>query len=209
MKLTKYEHACFAVEQNGQLLAVDPGNFTSDFLPTSNILAIIVTHEHGDHFDPDMLAAVYRTNPDSLLIAHPNITNKMPDHRSHAVHAGDAFDIGPFSLRFFGGEHAVIHPDIPTIANLGVLINDLLYYPGDSFVRPSVPVDTLLLPVGAPWLKLSEAADFARDIQPRLVIPTHDAVLSNIGKGLADRIIPQLVETITYIRPEEPLNIEL
>lgn len=70
--------------------------------------------------------------------------------------------------------------------NIGILINDLLYYPGDSFVLPGRPVDTLALPVAAPWLKISEAMDFLTQIRPRLAFPTHDAVLSQIGKELVD-----------------------
>ena len=135
-----------------------------------------------------------------MIVGHPSITDRIEAFHTISVLPGDEYTTGPFRLRFFGGEHAVIHPDIPTIANLGVLVNDLLYYPGDSFVRPDVPVDTLALPVGAPWLKLSEAVDFVRDVKPRFVFPTHDAVLSDIGKGLADRLVPMLVPEIEYQR---------
>ncbi len=196
----KYEHACFTLEKDSQLLVVDPGNFTTDFISPSNVVAIVITHEHGDHFDHEQIAAIAAENPNVVIVGHPSITDKIEVFQTISVLPGDELMTGPFSLRFFGGEHAVIHPDIPVIANLSVLVNDLLYYPGDSFVRPDVPVDTLALPVGAPWLKLSEAVDFVRDIKPRFVFPTHDAVLSDIGKGLADRLVPQLVPSIEYKR---------
>ena len=200
MNLTKYEHACFTVEKDDQLIVVDPGNFTTDFIAPSHVTAIVITHEHGDHFDHEHIAAIAAENPDVVIVGHPSITDRIEAFHTISVLPGDEYTTGPFSLRFFGGEHAVIHPDIPTIANLGVLVNDLLYYPGDSFVRPDVPVDTLALPVGAPWLKLSEAVDFVRDVKPRFVFPTHDAVLSDIGKGLADRLVPMLVPEIEYQR---------
>jgi L-ascorbate metabolism protein UlaG (beta-lactamase superfamily) len=200
MKLTKYEHACFTVEKNGQLLVVDPGNFTTDFITPSHVVAIVITHGHPDHFDHKQIEAIIAENPNALIIAHPEVTTQIEAFATQAVLAGDHIAIGPFDLAFYGGEHATIHPDMSPVANLGVLINDLLYYPGDSLVRPSVPVDTLALPVGAPWLKISEAIDFLRDVQPRLAFPTHDAVLSDIGKSLPDRMVPQLVPEVVYQR---------
>ena len=200
MELTKYEHACFTLQKDTQLLVIDPGNFTTDFISPSNVTAIVITHEHSDHFDHEQIAAIAAENPNVVIVGHPSITDQIEEFQTISVLPGDELTTGPFSLRFFGGEHAVIHSDIAPIANLGMLVNDLLYYPGDSFVRPDVPVDTLALPVGAPWLKLAEAVDFVRDIKPRFVFPTHDAVLSDIGKGLADRLVPQLVPSIEYKR---------
>ncbi len=209
MKLTKYEHACFTIEKDDQLLVVDPGGFTTDFMPPTNVVAIVITHEHGDHLDHTRLAAIIDQNPTAIIVAHPSITTHIESFQTRSVLPGDHSTVGAFDLTFYGGDHAVIYPDIPVVANLGVLINEHVYYPGDSFTRPNVPVDVLALPIGAPWLKLSEAVDFIREVKPRLAFPTHDAVLSDTGKDLADRILPQLLEKhdIVYQRITEPLII--
>lgn len=207
MKLTKYEHACFSVEHDGMTLIVDPGNFTTDFIAPEGVVAVVITHEHSDHFDHEQLTAIIDKNPDAIIISHPTITAQIEAFESRAVLPGDHVSIGPFELSFYGGEHAIIHADIPAVANIGVLINDLLYYPGDSLVRPDVPVDTLALPIGAPWLKLSEAIDFVRDVSPRFVFPTHDAVLSDIGKSLPDRLVPALTPNTLYERIERTIDI--
>jgi L-ascorbate metabolism protein UlaG (beta-lactamase superfamily) len=186
MQLTKYKHACFTVEKDGQLLVVDPGEFTTDFIAPSGVVAIVVTHDHSDHFDHQQLEAIINENPEAVIVGPETVTSQIETFSTRTVNAGDVLDIGPFHLAFFGGTHAVIHSSLPTTANVGVLINDLLYYPGDSFALPGQPVDTLALPVGAPWLKISEAMDFLSQIRPRLVFPTHDAVLSQIGQELAD-----------------------
>jgi len=196
MLLTKYEHACFTVEENGQILVVDPGNFTTDFKVTDNIVGIVITHEHADHFDPNILAAIYDKNPDSVLLSLVSVVEKMPDHKSQAVSASDKVTIGPFNLEFFGGTHAQIHPGIPLIDNVGVLINEKLYHPGDSFALPDKPVDVLALPVSAPWLKISEAIDFLTAVKPRLTFPTHDAILSKFGKEIADRLVPSFAQAL-------------
>jgi L-ascorbate metabolism protein UlaG (beta-lactamase superfamily) len=194
MKLTKYGHACFTVEQAGQVLVVDPGEWSGDFVASNNIAAIVVTHEHADHFDPDTLAAIFDKNPNSILISLPAIVDSMPDHKSQAVQPGDKIEVGPFNLEFFGGKHAVIHDTIPIIDNIGVFINETVYYPGDSFALPNKPIDVLALPVGAPWLKISEAMDFLATVKPLFAFPTHDAVLSDIGKSIADGRLPTVTQ---------------
>jgi L-ascorbate metabolism protein UlaG (beta-lactamase superfamily) len=188
MKLTKYEHACFTVEQDGQVLVVDPGNFTKSLVISDNVVGIVVTHQHADHFDPDVLAAIYDKNPDSVLVGLPSITEKMPDHKSHAVNAGDTVTIGPFKLEFFGGKHAPIHDSMDTGDNLGVLINDAIYYPGDSFTEPNKPVKLLGLPVGGPWLKLGEVIDFVQAVDAEKAFPTHDFHNSEAGQAMIAQI---------------------
>lgn len=194
MRLTKYEHACFTLEEAGQVLVVDPGGFTTDFIAPQGVVAVVITHEHGDHFDHDQLAAIIDKNPEAVIVGHASITVQIEAFATRAVSAGDTVTIGEFRLEFFGGEHAVIAPNFPPLANLSVLINDLVYYPGDSFAVPGKPVDTLALPVGAPWLKISETIEFALAVQPRLAFPTHDAVLSSIGKSLPDRMLLGVLE---------------
>lgn len=196
MKLTKYQHACFTLEAASQVLVIDPGEYTTDFVISDNIAAIVVTHEHADHFDPTILKAIYAKNPNAVLVSLAQIVDQARQHKSQTVNTGDKLEIGPFKLEFFGGKHAIIHDTIPLVDNIGVLINDTVYYPGDSFALPNRPLDVLALPVAAPWLKLSETIDFLSAIKPLLAFPTHDAVLSAIGKSLPDRILPVIAKKV-------------
>ncbi|HEY1085795.1 MAG TPA: MBL fold metallo-hydrolase [Candidatus Saccharimonadales bacterium] len=209
MRLTKYEHACFTLEKDGKLLVVDPGAFTTDFGSPENVVAIVVTHEHPDHFRPDKLKAIIAKNPGAIIISHEGITKQINDLPTHTVSVNDIFTIGPFSLEFFGGQHEIIHQSYPRIANLGIMINDTVYYPGDSFVKPNKHVNVLALPVTAPWLKISEAIDFCIEVKADLVFPTHDAIASEFGKSLPDRMLPSFVENYggKYQRLAEPVEI--
>lgn len=186
MNLTKYEHACFTVEKDGQLLVIDPGGLSTDFIAPEHVAAVVVTHEHFDHLDHDQLAAIFDKNPGVVIIGHEAVISKLEALPGQAVAPGDKLQAGAFTLEFFGGKHATIHESIPPVANLGVLVNDLLYYPGDSFTLPGRPVDTLALPTSAPWMKIGEAMDFLSLVKPRLAFPTHDAILSDAGKEVAD-----------------------
>lgn len=189
MNIVKYEHACFTVEKDGQQLVVDPGSFATDFIAPSDVTAVIITHEHPDHFDPDHLAAIFDKNPDAIVFAPESVTSQIEVFATHTVQTGDVIQAGPFTLEFHGGRHAVIHESIAPIANLGVLINELIYYPGDAFTLTHKPIDTLALPIAAPWMKLAEAIDFLTTLKPRFAFPTHDKILSSEGKAIADRLL--------------------
>lgn len=210
MELIKYQHACFTIKKRDAALVVDPGVWSRDFVVPENTVGVVVTHEHPDHFDPEKLQAIATINSDVVIIAHESITAQLPPAlRSQAVNAGDTITCGPFTLAFFGGHHATIDTSLAVVANLGVMIDQTLYYPGDSFATPDQPAEILALPVSAPWLKIGEVMDFVRTVQPRRAFPTHDAILSRDGQTLVDRILQPVVEQCggkyTRIKEPEPL----
>lgn len=190
MKLTKYQHACFTVEKEGSVIVVDPGAFSHDFIVPSHVDAIVITHEHPDHLDEAKVNAILSANPTATVIAHETIAGRFTNHTTIGAKLSEVYTLGAFSLRFFGGDHATIASTVPVPPNLGVLIDERLYYPGDSFAIPSdVQVKELALPASAPWLKISEPMDFLLRISPTFVFPTHDAILSRDGKELVDRML--------------------
>jgi len=209
MKLTKYGHACFTVEKDDQLLVVDPGGFSTDFIAPENVVAVVITHTHGDHYDHEQLEAIVDKNPDTVIIGNEAVTSQIEAFQTRTVQPEDRLTVGEFTLEFFGGKHAVIHRSIPQITNIAIMINDLIYYPGDSFTLTHKPVDTLALPAAAPWMKTSEAIDFLTELHPRLTFPVHDAILSNEGKAIVDHLLGDNAKKngIEYLRLESPIDI--
>lgn len=204
-------HACFVVEKGGQRIVVDPGVWSTDFVVPENVAAVVVTHEHPDHLDPEKLKAILAASPAAVIYAHKAVVAKIEGLKAQAVASGETVPVGEFILRFTGGEHAVIHTSYPVVANLGVIIDDALYYPGDSFVPPSAVVHTLALPVSAPWMKISESMDFLAAVKPMRVFPTHDAILSGTGQQLVDRMLTTVAESINakYDRLQFGTTVEL
>lgn len=187
MRLTKYEHAGLLLEQDGQKLYVDPGSFTSPLTDTANAVAVVITHEHPDHWTPEQLNRVLELSPDAKIFGPEGVAAAAADFDITVVHPGDTVEAGPFALRFFGGRHAVIHESIPVVDNVGVLINDTLYYAGDSFSVPEgVEVDVLAAPAGAPWMKIAETMDYVLAVKPKRAFPIHEMVLSRAGKDMAN-----------------------
>ena len=142
---------------------------------------MLLTHQHPDHVDIDRLPALLEANPAAQLIADAGTVAMLADKglQARTARAGETFELSGTAVHAVGGEHAVIHPDVPVIDNVGfVLENGAFYHPGDSFFVPEERIDVLGLPTGAPWLKLSEAVDFLRAVAPRTAVPIHEAVLS-------------------------------
>ena len=191
MKLTKLEHAALIIELAGKKLYIDPGSFTTALSRTAGTVAVVITHEHADHWTPEQLGRIIEMNSDLRIFAPAGVTRAIAafnaDLEVTTVQAGDVIEIAPFTLRFFGATHAVIHESIPVIDNVGVLVNDELYYAGDAFTIPEgVEVGTLAVPAAAPWMKISEAMDYIFAIKPKRSFPTHEMLLSRAGKDLSN-----------------------
>jgi L-ascorbate metabolism protein UlaG (beta-lactamase superfamily) len=181
MKLTKYGHACVVLEEQGKKLVIDPGDYTDDFGDLENILAVVATHIHNDHLGKMHIKRILGANPDIKVFTTAEAAEELNDPHITTVAAADGEAIGPFNLRFFGKLHKAVHPDWPVCQNIGVLVNDSFYYPGDSFTTPDKAVKVLAVPASANWLKMSEAIDFIRKLKPRQFFRTHDRLLSEQG----------------------------
>ncbi|WP_104200942.1 MBL fold metallo-hydrolase [Cryobacterium sp. Y29] len=191
MKLTKLEHAALIIELAGKKLYIDPGSFTTALARTADTVAVVITHEHADHWTPEQLGRIIEMNSDLRIFAPAGVTRAIAAFDAEldvtTVQAGDVIEVAPFTLRFFGATHAVIHESIPVIDNVGVLVNDELYYAGDAFTIPEgVEVGTLAVPAAAPWMKISEAMDYIFAIKPKRSFPTHEMLLSRAGKDLSN-----------------------
>lgn len=199
MIVSKREHACLTVEHDGSTLVIDPGSFTAPFV-VENLVAIVVTHEHADHVTPEhldrLLAAAREADPDRevALLAPAGVAAVHPDRPWHVVDAGDRVTAGPFTLAFSGGRHALIHRTIPVIDNVGVFVNETLYYPGDSFAVPDGPVPVLAVPASAPWLKIGDVMDYVDAVRPARAFPTHERVNSEAGNAMANARIAHVTE---------------
>jgi L-ascorbate metabolism protein UlaG (beta-lactamase superfamily) len=189
MKLTKFEHACLVAEIDGARLIVDPGVFTLPLADITNVVAIVITHEHADHWTADHLEAITKQSPEARIFAPAGVAAAASAFEITTVAEGDIVIVEPFTLAFYGSTHAVIHSSFPDIDNVGVMINDTVFYPGDSFTIPPVPVDTLAVPAGAPWLKIGEVIDYVVAVNPKRSFPTHQMVLSVVGQNMANERI--------------------
>ncbi len=214
MQVTFYGHSCVAVHHGGQAVVIDPGTMSDTAAALRDAGTVLVTHEHPDHVDPRALGAALAARPDLAVWAPASVVAVLrpvlPDDsaaRLHVVAPGDHLDLGGLDVVVGGGQHAVIHPDVPRIGNVTYLVRAdgaTLWHPGDSFDAPDPRdlggrrLDVLLAPVSAPWLRLAETIDYVRAVDPRVVVPIHDAILSDVGHGLVDRLLGEQRTGGTY-----------
>ena len=178
-------------------LVIDPGGFSDARTALDGATAVLVTHEHPDHVDTAATVAALDADPALRLWGTAGAVEALrsagaPEDRVEVASPGETLELGPARVTVGGGQHAVIHERIPRIENLTYLVEldgASVYHPGDSFDLPSGPVDVLLTPVSAPWLKLGEAIDFTLAASAPVVVPIHDAPLSDAGYGLVNRLL--------------------
>src|SRR4051794_12330187 len=165
MELTKQGHACVVLSEGDRRIVVDPGGF-SDASALDGASAVLITHEHPDHFEPQRLRAALDADPALEVWTNKSVAGQLEGlgARVHVVGNGDTFTAAGFEVSVHGELHAQIHPEIPQIPNIGFLVAGSVFHPGDAFTIPEEPVSTLLLPLHAPWSKTAEVIDYVRAV---------------------------------------------
>jgi L-ascorbate metabolism protein UlaG (beta-lactamase superfamily) len=193
MKLTKYTHSCVRLEKESGVLVLDPGAFSESVEALAGAHAVLVTHEHQDHLDAKAVVDALTGNKDLALYAPGSVATRLRGEaagaadRIHTVEPGSSFQAAGFEIRSFGGQHALIHPQIPMVANIGYLVDHNVYHPGDSFIIPDgINVKTLLVPLHAPWSKSAEVVDFVIGVRAPHAFQIHDGLLNEIGMGIVE-----------------------
>jgi L-ascorbate metabolism protein UlaG (beta-lactamase superfamily) len=196
MQLTKYGHSCVRFDDGDRSLVIDPGGFSDVEPALDGAAAVLITHEHADHLDADRLRAAAQADPRLRVWAPAPVAAALADlgEQVVAVGAGESFEAAGFRVRTFGGQHALIHPLIPIVANVGYLVEDAVYHPGDSLIVPPVPVRTLLLPVAAPWSRMADVIDFAISVRAPSAYPIHDAIIADGWHGILRNVLGPIVE---------------
>ncbi|MBA3621851.1 MAG: MBL fold metallo-hydrolase [Euzebyales bacterium] len=202
MQITKYTHACVRLEQGGGVLVIDPGIW-SEPRALLGANAVLLTHEHIDHVDVLRLAGlgvpVYA--PADARIAALEATRGLT---VIPMTSGQECTAAGFKVRAVGSRHAFIYDGQPDCANLGYVVEDRLYHPGDALQVPNQPIETLLVPVHGSWLRTDEAIDFVKAVKPQRTFAIHDAQLNERGlDGVNAWLAAEAASGYRYLAPGE------
>lgn len=186
MRIEHLGHACLRVGHDDSSLLIDPGVFSpgldehlGDGPP---VVGVLVTHAHPDHLDPDLVpllehhAGVGGLHAEAGAADVAQRAGGTPD----VLTVGGRLSVGPFEVEVVGGHHATIHPEIPGIGNVGLLVRAggvTLFHPGDAYDTVPSGVDVLAVPLNAPWARVGETVEFVRAVGPRVAVPVHDGLL--------------------------------
>ncbi|MDO8499275.1 MAG: MBL fold metallo-hydrolase [bacterium] len=183
MKITKLGHCCLKIEERGLVALTDPGNFSTTQNDVTGINLILITHEHADHCHIESLKKVLANNPEAKVVTNSSVGVILAKEGIpfRVIENGQKFYHDGVGVESFGDVHAEIHSTFPRLQNTGYFIENKLFYPGDALTDPGKPVPILALPVSAPWLKISEAIDYAIKLKPVKCFPVHDGMLAITG----------------------------
>jgi L-ascorbate metabolism protein UlaG (beta-lactamase superfamily) len=190
MELIKHGHACVVLCEGERRLVIDPGVFTESSA-FDGASAVLITHEHPDHYAPDMLRAALDADPSLEVWTNGSVAGRLEGlgGRLHVVGDGDAESIAGFDVHVHGELHAEIHPEIPRIANIGFLVDGGVFHPGDALTVPDEPVSTLLLPLHAPWSRTADLIDYVRAVHADQAYAVHDGLLNDAGLGIVGGLL--------------------
>ncbi|WP_150460497.1 MBL fold metallo-hydrolase [Nesterenkonia ebinurensis] len=200
MKITHLGHACVLVEAAGARILIDPGAFSDLWHGVRNLDAVLITHQHADHVDPDDAPGLLEKNPQAKVFTADDVDQTVLLPGAEPVIPGQTMSVEGVRIEAVGGNHAIIHQDIPRIHNIGYLLRaegePTFFHPGDALDAAPEGVEVLALPLMGPWAAMKEHVEFVRALNaPKCSIPIHDELLSDRGRELLSRQISNLTGT--------------
>jgi L-ascorbate metabolism protein UlaG (beta-lactamase superfamily) len=189
MTLTKYGHACVRIRKGGRSLVIDPGVLTDGREALAAVDAVLITHEHFDHFDAARLRGLTTVSPATQVYTCAGVAERLADlgERVHVLTDGDEVTLAGFTLRGVGSKHHYSHPDAPPVDNVGFLIDETVLHPGDAL--PDLRVPVLLAPGQAPWLTVPDLVTYLRRVRPGRTYAVHDGLLNEWGLHVLDGVL--------------------
>ncbi|MDD5165137.1 MAG: MBL fold metallo-hydrolase [Candidatus Pacebacteria bacterium] len=222
MKIHKLIHCCLVIDLkptdgHSRRILLDPGFYSLEkHSKVHKIDVVLITHEHADHFHIESLKELIKIHPEVTVITNDAVgailAKEGIEHR--VMEHGNAVDIKGIHIEACGKEHAVLHKSIPVFSNVGFLLTEtaqvypskgrpapVFIFPGDAFTDPLKEIDILALPVAGPWMKISEAIDYALQLKPEKAFPVHDALRVPSQHLLPEKILG--LHGIEFIKLEE------
>lgn len=192
MQITHLGHSAVLLDIGGQRLLIDPGNLSSSWHGLHDLDAVMITHLHPDHVDPEQVPTLLGTNPDTRVVTEPSVPGAVQlgagEGRVTPLPAGESISIGGVTVEAVGGDHAVIHRDIAMIGNVGLVVRaegePTFFHPGDSLSAVPAGVDVMAVPLHGPWAAMKEHIDFVRQVGAGTAFPIHDGLLNERGRAM-------------------------
>ena len=192
LQVTWLGHSAIRIEHDGFAMVIDPGVLSAQDAAVGAD-ALLITHEHPDHYDPVRIKAAIAARPGLPIWTNKSVAALLDGSGAevHVIGDGDAFDLGGVHVQCYGELHAPLHPEIPVVRNTGFLVGGRIFHPGDALTDPRVPVKLLLVPVQEFFARADQLVYYIRQLKPAQVAPVHDGTLNNLGQSVIDHFLAE------------------
>ena len=200
MNIKKLGHCCLVLSVDGKTIVTDPGNYTTAQNELVGVDAVVITHDHQDHFHAESVQAIVKNNPNVAVIANTAVGKKLDELGiAHTVLDGTTASttatIAGITFEAFDAKHEEIYEEIGQVQNTAYIIAGKVLLPGDAYAVPAdgKAIEILALPIAGPWCKISDAIRYAIRVKPNSAIPIHDAMLKQTVGGFMYAMLGQIL----------------
>ncbi len=174
-------HASLALIQGAHVIYADPAKEDFSGLPAPT--GILITHAHGDHFDPDALVKLAGTAP---ILTTEEVAGKMPDSlkgQTTVLKNGESGTLDGLAVMAVAAynttpDRAKYHPQGVGNGYVVSFGDKKIYIAGDTEETPEMDaltgIDVAFLPMNLPYTMTEEqAANAVKTFRPKVVYPYH------------------------------------
>ena len=182
LKITFLGHGTLILTFGGKIIHVDPYGSVADYSKQPKADLILITHEHGDHFDAKALDQIRKEK--TTIVANPASAKQLQG--AIVMNNGDVKTIDGFKIEAVPA-YNIVHkrdtgqPFHPKGNGNGYVItfgDKRVYLAGDTENIPELKelknIDIAFLPMNLPYTMTPEmAADAAKMFKPKILYPYH------------------------------------
>jgi len=182
LKITFIGHGTLMFTFNGKIIHVDPYSRVADYSLLPKAELIIITHEHGDHFNPDVIAMIKKEDTKIILTelcaekVKGGIIMKNGDIKTVMGLKIEA--IPAYNIVHMRSENKPYHPQGDGNGYIITFGDKRVYVAGDTENTPEMKalknIDIAFLPMNVPYTMTPEmVADAAQAFKPKILYPYH------------------------------------
>ncbi len=182
LKITFIGHGTLMFTFGGKIIHVDPYSRVADYSLLPKAELIIITHEHTDHFNPDVIAKIKKEDTKVILTelcaekVKGGIVMKNGDVKTVMGLKIEA--IPAYNIVHMRRENQPYHPKGDGNGYIITFGDKRVYVAGDTENTPEMKtlknIDIAFLPMNVPYTMTPEmVADAAQAFKPKILYPYH------------------------------------